>query len=926
LKGTLCVAAFLLLAAAILAQDPSPKQIQLPTSKILTAPIPGHIGPTNSFPATIALSSDEHYAALLNDGYGTQASGAYQSIAVLDLQSGQVNDFPDRRFPEGAHQSYFLGLAFSSDGNHLYASVGSITDPTGERPGDTGNGIAVYKFSKGKITPERFLKIPPQKIGAGKRVARALRETSPGTAIAYPAGIAVIAGETSDKLLIANNLSDNVIVLDSSDDRILNNFDLSDNQVIPSSFPYTVAATPEGQRAWCTLWNASHVAELYLRRGTISRWIPLLEPSDPTAAGSHPSALLLNADESLLYVALSNSDRVAVVSTARGDLVAMLDTSLLDQKFSGTFPTALVQSTDGKQLFVADSSLNAIAVFDVSRENANLPVRDLPILRPLGFVPTGWYPSAITVAGDDLLIAAAKGQGTGPNNGANTLRGERHHRIHPYLPTLLYGSVSRVNIPSIKKNLAEFTRKVNESNLLQRDPGKIEFQSGSNPIRHVIYVIKENRTYDQVFGDLKVGNGDPSLTMYGADITPNEHQLALQFGVLDNFYDSGEVSGDGHDWSTAAITSDYNEKTWQIAYRGKERIYDYQGTVADEYPLELGEPDVDDPATGFLWDNLARHNLTYRDYGEFIEAEWCKPQRPELVSPTEGTTSPRSAECAREEIHKGDPLPRNVGDPHGSASPWPWVVPILKRMHPTKAALRDHFDPLYPDFNTEYPDQLRADEFLNEFTGFVRAKTEGKGTKLPQFVLLYLPDDHTHGTAPGKPRPAASVADNDLALGRVVEAVSHSPYWDDTAILVLEDDAQDGADHVDAHRSIAFVVSKYSPGSTAHPFVDSRFCTTVNMVHTIETLLGLPPMNQNDAYAPVIAPLFSGPGNQPPFTADGRNRNNGLIYQVNPPRGQGARESARMDFSRPDAANPALLNRILWLDRKASVPMPPPRH
>jgi len=413
--------------------------------------------------------------------------------------------------------------------------------------------------------------------------------------------------------------------------------------------------------------------------------------------------------------------------------------------------------------------------------------------------------------------------------------------------------------------------------------------------------------------------------MYGVEITPNEHKLALQFGVLDNFYDSGEVSGDGHDWSTAATATDYNEKTWQIAYRSDERTYDYQGTVADEFPLELGESDVDDPSTGYLWDNLARQHLTYRDYGEFIEAEWCKPQRPELALPTFGTTSPRSAKCARDEIHKGKKLPDNVGDPHGSNSPWSWAVPMFKHTRPTKAALRDHFDPLYPDFNTEYPDQLRADEFLNEFANFVRARKEGKGTELPQFVLLYLPDDHTHGTAPGKPRPAASVADNDLALGRVVEVVSHSPYWDDTAILALEDDAQDGADHVDAHRSIAFVISKYSPGSSAHTFVDSQFYTTVNMVHTIESLLGLPPMNQNDAYAPLMGPMFSGSGDQLPFSADWRNRDNGLIYQQNPPHGQGANESARMDFSRPDAANPAVLNRILWRDRKGSIPMPGPR-
>jgi hypothetical protein len=246
-------------------------------------------------------------------------------------------------------------------------------------------------------------------------------------------------------------------------------------------------------------------------------------------------------------------------------------------------------------------------------------------------------------------------------------------------------------------------------------------------------------------------------------------------------------------------------------------------------------------------------------------------------------------------------------------------------MRPSKAALRDHYDPLYPDFETAYPDQLRADEFLNEFDEFVRAHSDGKGTELPQFVLLYLPDDHTAGTRPGYPRPTASVADNDLAVGRVVDAVSHSPYWDDTAIFILEDDAQDGADHVDAHRSTALVISKYSPSSPQKPFVDSRFYTTVNMVHTIETLLGLPPMNQNDAYAPVMAPLFTG-GDQPPFTADYANRDNGTIYQANTPQSPGAKESAKMDFSHPDAADNKLLNAILWRDRKGDTPMPAPRH
>ena len=430
--------------------------------------------------------------------------------------------------------------------------------------------------------------------------------------------------------------------------------------------------------------------------------------------------------------------------------------------------------------------------------------------------------------------------------------------------------------------------------------------------------------------------------MYGADITPNEHKLALQFGVLDNFYDSGEVSGDGHLWSTAAITTDYNEKTWQIAYRGHERTYDFQGQNADEYPLEHNLPDIDDPSTGFLWDNLARNHVSFRDYGEFVSAEWCNEKR-KAASPKQGTPSGQEAVCPRTAVNQGDTLPPNVGDPHAGPSPFPWTVPLFSGVKPSKAVLRDHFDPLYPDFNTDYPDQLRADEFLNEFGAYVRAREahEGAEFEMPQFVLLYLPDDHTGGTRPDRPRPAASVADNDLALGRVVDAVSHSPYWDDTAIFVLEDDAQDGADHVDAHRSIAFVVSKYSPGSysggsssggsasggsAAQPYVEHRFYTTVNVIHTMETLLGLPPMNLNDAYAPLMTEMFSGAGNQPPFKADKRNLNNGLIYERNRHEAPGAKISLKMDFSRPDAAGAAELNRVLWRDQMGAAPMPAAKH
>ena len=900
------------------------RHVLLPTSKLLIGVSPGVLGPLNGFTPTIALSPDKRYAALLDDGYGSERNHGHQSIALLDLSTNQLSDFPDERLGQEARQSYFIGLAFSSDGFHLYASLGSISDSTGEKAGDTGNGIVVYGVRDGKISPERFIRIPPQRIAAGKTIAFGLRKTAAGTAIPYPAGLAVVGEDgNADKLLVANNYSDNIVLLDSSSGLVLKSFDVSSHALIPSEFPYACVASHDGVRAWCSLWNASRVVMLNLESGRILGSIPVGPSSQPASPGSHPTALLLSPDEKELFVALSNADEVRMIPIG-GGLDRHLGTNLLGDltaiklsQSSGSCPDALALSSDGSKLFVADACINAIAVFDLAAIRHG-PVTVMPRYAPIGSIPTDWYPSALATVGDDLLIATSKGQGSGPNNFGDTTGPTIHPRQYAYIPTLLYGSIARIHDRDLEAELPDFTQRVELNNHFNSDPGHLQFAQNSNPIRHVIYIIKENRTYDQVLGDLKVGDGDSSLTLYGSDITPNQHKLALQFGVLDNFYDSGEVSGDGHEWSTAAITSDYNENTWQINYRSKERTYDFQGSVADELPLEHDMPDVDAPATGYIWDNLAAHGLSYRDYGEFLVTIWC---RSEHTRP-----SPFSVRCEHAAVSQGQPLPPNVGQPHGSASPWPWPVPMMQLTKPTKAVLRGHIDPNFPDFNTDYPDQLRADEFLSEFDGFVRAHQEGKGEQLPRFVLLYLPDDHTHGTAPGSPRPTASVADNDLAVGRVIEAVSHSPYWDDTAIFILEDDAQDGADHVDAHRSIAFVISKYSPGSSDQPYVEHHFYTTVNLVHTMEVLLGLPPMNQNDGYAPVMSFMFSGSGRQPPFTADWSNRDNRLIYQMNPPHGQGSQESKAMDFSRPDAVNPQILNRILWQDRKGNTPVPVARN
>src|SRR3984957_7413087 len=296
------------------------ERTRLPTSKAVVKPTPGAPQRTNGFPETIALSPDGRYAALLNNGFGTAESGMKQSIAILDMQTNQVTDFPEDRLGEEAHQSYFLGLAFSSDGTHLYASLGSISDPTGEKPGNTGNGIAVYRFEQGKLAPDRFIKIALQPVPTGTHVARGFGNLPPTRPIPYPAGLAVIpgAGDEKDQLLVADNLSDNVILLDSESGKELAQFDLSTHRFMPSSFPYTVVASRNGHRAWCSLWNASQVAELDLARKTCGRRVPLLGPKSSVAPGSHPTAMLLSPDEQFLYVALANADSVAAIDARSG--------------------------------------------------------------------------------------------------------------------------------------------------------------------------------------------------------------------------------------------------------------------------------------------------------------------------------------------------------------------------------------------------------------------------------------------------------------------------------------------------------------------------------------------------------------------------------------------------------------------------------
>ena len=588
------------------------------------------------------------------------------------------------------------------------------------------------------------------------------------------------------------------------------------------------------------------------------------------------------------------------------------DTRLPGQSYFGAEPVALALNADGSRLYVANMASDAVAVIDTRQLTAKAAKQGM--VEPIGFVPTEWMPISMafipSASGGKLYVATDKGQGNRPQQLPPAAdRGAEKTKIQAALPRIsprcsMVPWPRSMNPRSIRI-LPQWTSVAIESNRMKAAEEKIAFAGGAagpHQARHLHHQGKPHLRSDSRRPEQRWkagGQRRPQPDHVRRAITPNEHKLALQFGVLDNFFDSGEVSGDGHVWSTAAIGTDYLEKTWQQIYRGSQRTYDYEGVVAEGYPLLQKIPDVNEPASGYLWGNLAAHGKSYYHFGEYISTTFCNEAR--VADPQMGPLL-QGRDCAHKAIAPGETLPAEWG---GGVNKWPWPIPLIAANVATKPELVGHFAPEAPDFELSVPDQIRVEVFMRHLEGWVADKEQGKDT-MPNFILLRLANDHTAGTRPGGPTPKSSVADNDLAVGRAVEAVSHSPFWDATAFFILEDDAQDGGDHVDAHRSIALVVSKYSPrGPSGAPFVDSRFYSTVSVVRTMESLLGLPPMNNNDAFSSLISTLFTGPGDQPAYDADYSNRDNGLIYTANEKTAVGAKESMKMDFTHADRADAA---------------------
>lgn len=750
--------------------------------------------PLGDFPLNMVVSHSKKLMAVTNNGQ------SIQSIQLMDVAGEKELD----RVVVG--RSWY-GLAFSGDDKELYVGGGH------------DNRILVYGIADNHLQLKDSIELGkkwPNRIG--------------------PAGIAL--DEVRQILYVVTRDDKSLYTIDLTTKKVTGKFALGGEA-------YTCLLSPNKEELYISCWGCDRIYVFNTAQNNVAAEIPV---------GDNPNELVLTKKGDYLMVANSNDNSVSIIQVAGRKVVETLNAALFADAPNGSTTNGMAFSSNEKTLYIANADNNCLAVFDVSKKGES---------KSKGFIPVGWYPTKVAVVGKKIFVANGKGFHSMANPyGPNPFGNKQivlHHEGDPNKPTsvqyiagLFQGTLSIIDAPSIKA-MEAYTAAVYRNTpynkvkelLVAGEPGNpIPMKVGdASPIKHVFYIIKENRTYDQVLGDIKEGNGDPRLVLFGENITPNQHALAKEFVLLDNFYVDGEVSMDGHNWTMGAYATDFLEKNWVNSYGGRGGSYDGEGNRP-----------VANNKGGFIWDHCKKAGVSFRTYGEFADNN--KPN-----------------------------------------------IPVLK----------DHICPYFRGYDNSFPDTARFQQWKTEFDSLLAQNA------VPQFNSVRFGNDHTEGLRKGRPTPYAHVADNDLAVGLFVEYLSKSSIWKESVVFVIEDDAQNGADHVDAHRSTAYVAG----GFVKRNFVDHTPYTTSSMLRTMELILGIPPMSQYDAAATPMWRCFTSQANTTAYTARPAMVN---LKEVNTAMNEWQRLSEKMDFVKEDAVPDLEFNRVLWHGLKGDqVPFPGPK-
>ncbi len=749
--------------------------------------------PIGELPLNMVVTKNQRYAITSNSGMGVN------SLSVVDIKAQKEV----QRFVVG---NTWVGLTFGPNDKRLYVSGGN------------DNAVYVFSFKKGKLSPVDTLRVGPK----------------------FPKGKISLTGLAFDKkknqLLAVSQKSNSLYVMDLKSKKVIRKVEM------PGKC-YDVRINHAQTFAYVSVWGKATVLEVDLSSYKISH---------SYKTGDHPNDMVISRDDSRLFVTNANNNSVTVLDLKKKAVSETLQTALIPNAPFGSTPDALALSPDGDKLIVANADNNYLAVFDVEKPGH---------ARNLGFIPVGWYPTAVQyLKQDKILVANGKGISSRANpNGPNPEKRRPKNWRENYTGTMFKGTLSVFDFPQSKalsglsKDVYDntpFIKKVkeeyNESIISGKHDGKASAQ-----IKHVFYIIRENRTYDEVLGDMSEGNGDSALCLFGRKVSPNAHTLSATYTLYDNFYADAEISADGHNWSTAAYATDYVEKLWPVNYGRRGATYDFEGGV----PAAA-------PSSGYIWNNVLSHGKTFRNYGEFMHFN------------------------------------RKLKGP----------------FYPRDSILKPYTCNAFPGFNLSFPDLIRYKIWAHDFDSLLAIH------QVPALNLMRLPNDHCWGTRPGKPTPVAYVARNDYALGLIVDKISHSNIWKSSIIFVVEDDAQNGPDHVDAHRSVLLVIGPY----VKRHFVDHTMYSTSGVLKTMELILGLPPMTQYDLAAHPILHSITDSADLKSYTAikpkvDMNAKNTKHAY--------GAKLSEKLNFSREDAIPDGEYNKIIWKAvRGANAVVPAPVH